>query len=184
MATRQRKEAVTGYLTALSEITACYAGNVSFVQRSSPDVVDAIVVSPAREDSVPLRDQYGAVRLALAVTLHYVVEEVLNVPAVRTVAYQYVLETTAEPPREILRYDWHPHVEGITFPHLHVLDGFQSRATVNSRSHLPTGFVTIHHALLYAERDHNITPLSHQHHHAEKCRLAAHRALIASLPVE
>lgn len=93
MATRRRKEAATAYLASLSEITACYAENISFVQRSSPDVVDAIVVSPAREDPIPLRDGYGAVRLALAVTLHYVVEEALKVPTVRTVAYQYVFET-------------------------------------------------------------------------------------------
>lgn len=45
---------------------------------------------------------------------------------VQTAAYQYALDDADE--REIFAYHWHPHIEDVPYPHLHISRGAVPRA--------------------------------------------------------
>ncbi len=60
-------------------------------------------------------------------------------------AYSYKFEDASDAQRELLRFDWHPHVaEEVRFPHVHVPTAATvGLAAITGRTHLPTPFLTI-----------------------------------------
>ncbi|MBI3971161.1 MAG: hypothetical protein HY332_07705 [Chloroflexi bacterium] len=155
MAARTRREASELLLAPLRQALACFTPQAVLVQRHDP-AVDATVVTTANGNPIPLRDSSGVPVVALLLRLHY---RVVPLPYAdsglegRTVAYAHQLEGIGDPPRELLRFEWHPHIAGIPFPHVHVLAGQANGRGITPRTHMPTGLLTTQHVLTFVVRD-------------------------------
>ncbi len=94
-----------------------------------------------------LRSTSGRVEVALAIRLHCRTVERYRPRRAMVVlaAYSYKFEDASDAQRELLRFDWHPHVaEEVRFPHVHVPTATTvGLAAITGRTHLPTPFLTI-----------------------------------------
>lgn len=110
----------------------------------------------ARGESVRLASPAG---LALRVTENF---ELVQNLAVRdrwqivVSGYWYAIErlNTEE---EILAFHWHPHVESVTFPHLHLGRALGADVAF-AKAHVPTGQLTLRAVLHLLIRDLDVRP--------------------------
>lgn len=127
-------------------------------------------------------DQAGEVCLMFALRLRYRLAAApgKRLGGVETVAYQYQLEAPGEPPRQLLRLEWHPYVPGMTIAHVHPGEAVIGQGSVISeRAHIPTGgFVTLKDVLGHAVRDFGVQPI--RDNWSERLD-RAHEALMTSL---
>jgi hypothetical protein len=95
-----------------------------------------------------------------------------NIWEARQVAYYYYFDDLQG--REIFAYHWHPHVEGMTYPHLHISPGAVRSAVIEraglseqanalradlAAAHLPTGPIALERVLWLAIAQFGATPL-------------------------
>lgn len=75
----------------------------------------------------------GATRVGLSVFQAYRIVRAgeRSVWRIQTVAYQYALDDSDR--REILAYHWHPHIENVVYPHLHINRGAVPREVGSTR---------------------------------------------------
>jgi hypothetical protein len=79
----------------------------------------------------------------------------LDGATVHTVAYVYRLTATDDPARHLVAYHWHPHIEGIGYPHIHL----PSAAPDLRRLHVAVPHCTPKHVLSLAMRDFGVRPV-------------------------
>jgi hypothetical protein len=155
---RSPSQAFGAYAQPLRRSIACFSERVQLRRGGVDHRVGADMLLPDSGDSIPLRDIHGTARIALSVRLHHRTVQVTVSPRrweVRTAAYVYQFDDPDDPRREIAGFHWHPHVEGLPYPHVHALDAPAS----TQRLHLPTGFITLKDVLLFAVRDFDVRPI-------------------------
>jgi len=177
---REANQAVNAYIHSVRRAVAAFVDQQQII-RLGPDSNGAYALTPPQGDPIVLRDSAGQARIALSLTLNY---HAVTTPDQRhgwihTVKYQYQLETVDDPPREFLRFEWHPDVPDMTYPHAHIgLAAFGGTSIISERAHIPTGWITLLHVLVYAMRDHGIAPVRDDW---EERLSEAHAVLLQSL---
>lgn len=73
----------------------------------------------------------------------------------QTVAYFYRLSTPGLDGQPLVAYHWHPAVEGISYPHIHVSGG----PPEIRRLHIAVPHCTLRHVLAFAMRDFAVMPV-------------------------
>jgi hypothetical protein len=155
---RSASQAFEAYVRPLRRSVACFSEHVQLRRGGIDPRVGAATLLPGSGASIPFRDTQGRTRVALSLRLHHRTVQVTVSPRrweVRTVAYGYQFDDPDDPRREIAGYHWHPHVQGIAYPHVHALDA----PAATRRLHLPTGFVTLRDLLTFAMRDFDVRPV-------------------------
>lgn len=166
MTGRTANEAVRAYSAAIAGAVAAFAIHQHLVHLPPSREIGGHGLTVAGGGVVPLRDASARVCVALAFSLRYRIsirEERLRGRgvAVETVAYTYGLEQPGDPPIALLRYDWHPYIQGTPRPHVHVGEGIgESRVIISERTHVPTGgFITLRDVIEHAMMDFGVVPL-------------------------
>jgi hypothetical protein len=181
---RSGREASNAFVASIRAALACFAPNAHVVPVGYSRPHDAIGLTLAAGGAVPLRDAGRRHVLDLTLEIYYrLADGEAGCWDVRTAAYSYGLEQPSaldRPPEPILRYDWHPHVVGQTRPHLHIEEALGDRATVNARTHLVTGYVTLVDVLAYTVREHGVAIQQHQDDWTQRLQLV-HQTLLTSL---
>jgi hypothetical protein len=179
-AARSEAEAVRLFLKPFQEAIAAFAANVVFTQ-SRPDPATRIrALTVARDDVVSLRDGDGEPRLALRTELAFRTVLLPGQPkrwTVETTRYIYHLEEPTDPVRELVAYHWHPEVEGISFPHIHM----RAAAAAARRMHVATPHSTLKEVIATAMRDYDVSPLKRHHDTWEALLIKADQTLQASM---
>ena len=181
MASRAANEAVDAYINSIRRAVAAFVEQQQVI-RLGPDANGVYALTPPQGDPVVLRDGAGQARIGLSLTLSYhaVTTSDQRHGWIHTVQYQYQLESVEDPPREFLRFEWHPDVSDMTYPHAHIgLAAFGGTSILGERAHIPTGWITLRHMLVYAMRDHGVAPVRDDW---DERLSAAHAVLLQSLP--
>lgn len=140
-------EAVAEFLATLQQVISCI----------SPGVLrpNAAGYAPAAEAHritfqhvpPPLRMRPGMLPLALNIVHWYRITE-SDVPGaswrIATAGYHYGIERAeAGDQRELIVFHWHPHVDQVTTPHMHLEAGAQVGFTPLAAAHIPIGRVPL-----------------------------------------
>lgn len=153
MSDRRPEHAVRAYVSSLQRCASCVTEAV-FIRKASAPSQHRAIGFPG--DTARLR---GVRSLDLFVLVEYSVEEDVNASArwtVRSAGYRYEFLHAAGP--MLLAYHCDPAgVRPITFSHLHF--GGSVRSVDLSKSHLPTGLVTLQDVLRFAIADLGVEPL-------------------------
>jgi hypothetical protein len=168
-----RREAVTAFTTVLSEALACFAPNVHLLPLGYSQEVDAEAFTLL---NVPLRNDTRERQVDLTLDMYYrTIEDQAGLWAVRTIEYSYGLERptkAGEKPTPLVRWDWHPHVQGQRWPHMHVEDKRAKGSLITHKTHLVTGLVTLVDVLAYAIREHDVAIQQHRNDWRRRLRTA------------
>jgi hypothetical protein len=154
---RSESEAVRQYVDSLQRAISAFGENVFFVRGGFHAAVSAHTLSLTGDASIALVDQAGDRRLRLRPQIFFRTAQMASVPArwtVRTVGYGYRLDDRSAG-RQLIGYHWHPHVQGATFPHVHLL----AAPAELSRLHIAVPHCTLKHVLEFAMRDFAIQPV-------------------------
>ncbi|MGH2354098.1 MAG: hypothetical protein ACRDI2_25540 [Chloroflexota bacterium] len=157
---RTAPEALRQYEEPIQQALAGFARNTHLIHAGSGVAPDTRLLTPA-DEVIELRDAHSTPRLALAVELHY---RAAPLPApqggsqrftVQTVQYIYRLDDAAVPHQPIVGYHWHPHVEGVPFPHVHpYLAG-----SGGGRLHIVVAHATLYEVFATAVREFYVQPI-------------------------
>lgn len=134
---RTRHEALDNFLGPIQRAISCVSKDV--VRHGGDyELNTPCAVQVGKEGTIKLKGG----KLYLTVQLNY---EIINVPdepgeyKINTMAYSYAIRDRHE--KELLRYDWHPHIEQIRYPHIHIED------STLRKHHLPTSRIALEQVL-------------------------------------
>lgn len=154
---RSESEAVHLYIAVLQRAIAAFAENVFFIRGGYIPVAAAHRLLLAGDAAMTLRDPAGERRLALVPEFFFRAVrrgDPTRRWAVQTVGYAHRLGDLSAG-RQLVGYHWHPHVEGIPYPHVHLL----AAPAELRRLHIAVGHCTVAHALTFAMRDFGVQPV-------------------------
>ena len=177
---RSEAEAVRQYIEPFQQAIAAFAENIVFTQsRPNPKtLVRALTI--ASVEVVMLQDGDGALRLAVGIELGFRAVQLPGQPrrwTVETAKYIYHLNEPARPTRKLVGYHWHPEVEGITFPHIHMY----AAEGAARKLHVATPHSTIKEVLTTAMRDYAVAPRERHRDNWAALLQAADETLQASM---
>jgi hypothetical protein len=155
---RSEREAFHDFATPLQRAAGAFAENVLFLRTGEYRRIQAHGLTLTGRRTVQLRGATEDTRLSLRADLYYRVVSASAAPrrwTVRTVAYIFQLEHAADRGGAILAYHWHPHVEGIGFPHIHLL----AAGPEQGRLHIAAPHCTLLHVFTSAMRDFGVRPI-------------------------
>jgi hypothetical protein len=159
---RSANDARDQYIRAVLAAISCFAENQYLLRLGFDDRIGGYGLTVRNGDAVLLEDEDGAPCLGLAVAIYYrPIQAATHAWTVRTLGYSYQFESPEEPPRELLRFDWHPHIPGISYPHVHpAKEDAGGVAVVTERAHIPTGgFITLWDVFTHSVRDFRVHPI-------------------------
>ncbi len=149
---RTERGALGDYVDALCRVIAAFAENV-VLYRSGPETASSVyALGVAGREAVTLTDSQGDACLSFLLELRFRAATAANRSrrwTVHTAGYVYELRQVGHPIRPIVSYHWHPHIQGIGFPHIHLL----AADPEVRRLHVATPHCTLLHPLAVAMRD-------------------------------
>jgi len=158
VAGRTPVEATHAFIEPLRRALACvWVGHISTTGYDKRPEPHSLTLN--RGESVPLKCTDGS-SLGFRVTMkfeHAEAEGDHGPWTVRTIEYIYVFEGADG--EEFLSYHWHPSVEGIPYPHLHVERAGNDSPPLTRRTHVPTGRIAIEQVLRLAITQFGVQPL-------------------------
>ena len=172
MIDRRPSTAVNAYVERLQRAASCITDAVIVVGRGGYQPADA-PHELTLGAGVPVR-LAGTGRIALAVGQKYRIVRASGDRGpwqVEIAAYYYALDDADG--REILAYHWHPRVQKVPFPHLHISHGAVSRELLDraqlslshnslrpdlAGAHLPTRQITLDEVLRLAIEQFGVEP--------------------------
>jgi hypothetical protein len=154
---RSESEAVRQYTEALQLAVAAFGANVFLIRGAFDVAANAHTLRLTAGASMALLNSAGKHRLAFRPEFYFRTAQFAGAPrrwTVQTVAYVYRLDD-ASARRQLVGYHWHPDVQGIPFPHVHVL----AASAELRRLHIAVGHCTPAHVLTFAMRDFGVQPM-------------------------
>jgi hypothetical protein len=134
---RSPHEALDNFLSPIQRAISCVSKDV--VRHAGDyELNTPCAIQVGKQGTIKLKGG----KLYLTVQLNY---EIINDPdeqggyKINTTAYSYSIRDRHE--NEILRYDWHPHIEQIPYPHVHMED------STLKKHHLPTSRIALEQVL-------------------------------------
>lgn len=154
---RSESEAVRQHVESLQRAISAFGEYVFLVRGASDVAANAHTLTLARGAPMALLNSSGDPRLAFRPEFYFRTVQTHAAPrrwAVRTAAYTYRLDD-ASANRQLVGYHWHPHVQGIPFPHIHVL----AASAELRRLHITVAHCTLAHVFTFAMRDFGVLPI-------------------------
>lgn len=134
---RSPHQAVDNFIRPIQLAVSCISKDV-VVHGGEHELNTPCAIQVGKEGNIKLKGG----KVYLTVQLNYEIIDDPNEPGgykITTTAYSYAIRDRNE--KELLRYDWHPKIEHISYPHIHVED------SKLKKHHLPTSRIVLEQIL-------------------------------------